>query len=161
MAVKVNRYYWDSCVVLSYLEGTADRVSQIESFLRLDKDQAQLVTSVLTITEVAFQASERHGRQLNEEIERNIDSFWKPESRLTVVELFADVAQRARSLIRDSLTRGWSLKPADAIHLATADHLAVTEFHTYDEGLAKFRVLTRSRFRIGPPEPENLLLAFD
>ena len=33
----------------------------------------------------------------------------------------------------------WSLKPMDAIHLATAQHLSVDAFHTYDGKLEKYQ----------------------
>jgi hypothetical protein len=34
-------------------------------------------------------------------------------------------------LIWRAREQGWSLKPADSIHLATAEQMAVDEFHTY------------------------------
>jgi len=49
--------------------------------------------------------------------------------------------------MRDSVTRGWSLKPMDAIHLATAKWakdqmgLSVDEFQTYDLPLGRYDAL--------------------
>ena len=45
--------------------------------------------------------------------------------------------------MRDAITKGWSLKPLDAIHLATAQWLSsvgvtVDEVHTYDNSLVKY-----------------------
>ena len=49
--------------------------------------------------------------------------------------------------MRDVLTRAWSLKPFDAIHLATAKWLAelageTIEFHTYSKDLPSYEVIT-------------------
>lgn len=44
--------------------------------------------------------------------------------------------------MREALSKGWSLKPYDAIHLATAARLRVARFHTYEEGkLDKYGLL--------------------
>ena len=40
------------------------------------------------------------------------------------VEFHQGIAQIAKALIREALIQGWSLRPADAIHLATAKWLA-------------------------------------
>ncbi len=60
-----------------------------------------------------------------------------------MVEFHSDIAKEARTLIREALTRKWSLKPLDAIHLATARWLSkaglsIDEFHTYDKGIFKY-----------------------
>lgn len=44
------------------------------------------------------------------------------------------IGRIARKLIRQARERGWSLKSADAIHLATAQQMAVTGFHTFEKG---------------------------
>jgi predicted nucleic acid-binding protein len=65
--------------------------------------------------------------------------------------------------MRDAIKRGWALKPADAIHLATAKRIEVSYFHTYDiDKLAKFAELTKlaieapktNRFAF-PPKKDN------
>ena len=53
--------------------------------------------------------------------------------------------------MRAAIEKGWSLKPADALHLATAHQLKAKEFHTYDEGLKKFVELTDNQFTIAAP----------
>jgi outer membrane biosynthesis protein TonB len=53
--------------------------------------------------------------------------------------------------MRAAVEKSWQLKPADAIHLATADQLKVEEFNTYDDGLGKFAELTDTKFKVCPP----------
>ncbi|MCH8195349.1 MAG: type II toxin-antitoxin system VapC family toxin, partial [Chloroflexi bacterium] len=49
----------------------------------------------------------------------------------------------------EGMTRGWKLKPADSVHLATAKSLGVREFHTYDKQLSKYGSVIG--FEIGMP----------
>ena len=65
--------------------------------------------------------------------------------------LLWDLLSPTRKLMRDALSEGWSLKPGDALHLATADHLKVGAFHTYDEGLDKYEKITETHFKICRP----------
>lgn len=58
--------------------------------------------------------------------------------------------------MRQAITKGWSLKPADAIHLATAKRMELDEIHTYDPSLNKFSELTGIKIR----EPHTERLAF-
>lgn len=65
------------------------------------------------------------------------------------------IALKAQQLMRAAIVNKWSLKPADAIHLATAAQLKVQEFHTYDDRLEKFSSLDGIKFTIGPPISKN------
>ena len=53
------------------------------------------------------------------------------------------------------------MKAGDAIHLATADHLKVSEMHTYDEGLYKYKELTDTHFPICRPVATQPIIDFD
>lgn len=134
-----ERIYWDSCVPLSYVNGTADRVPVIEELLRhARRGEVELLTSVLSITEVAFAAAEQVG-DLSEETEADIDSLWTPDSPINLVEFHDLIARDARGLIRQGVQQKWGkLKPPDAIHLATANRVGVDRFHTYDERVLKW-----------------------
>ena len=135
-----ERIYWDSCVPLSYVNGVPDRLPTIDELLRhARREELELVTSVLSITEVAFAASEQAGGALDPEVEENIDSLWSPDSPIALVEFHDLIAREARGLIRQGIGQDWGkLKPADAIHLATARRLEVDRFHTYDDRLLKW-----------------------
>jgi len=47
---------------------------------------------------------------------------------MEIVEFSELIALRAQRFMQDALSKLWSLKPADAIHTATADQLKVPNF---------------------------------
>jgi predicted nucleic acid-binding protein len=145
------KIYWDACVPLSYINGMPDRVQHIEPMMEKSGTDFQIITSVLSITEVAFAKMEQDKKVLEPEIERRIKLLWEAGSPIKIVEFYELIAFRAQRLIRAALEKSWQLKPADAIHLATADQLAVKEFNTYDDGLEKFAELTDTKFKVCPP----------
>ena len=59
--------------------------------------------------------------------------MWADRRAIKLVEFHQLLQTEARNLIRFAITKDWSLKPADAIHLATAKRLNVTEIHTYEK----------------------------
>lgn len=148
---ELPRIYWDACVPLSYINEYADRVPHIEALMRQSGKDFQLVTSVLSITEVAFAKAEQDKQLLDVATEERIASLWSVGSPIMLVEFYELIGRDAQQLMRAALPRGWSLKPFDAIHLATADRLHVKEFHTYDDRLEKFSELTKTKFKIVPP----------
>jgi predicted nucleic acid-binding protein len=143
--------YWDACVPLSYINGITDRLPDIEGLLRKSGADFQLITSVYSIIEVAFAAIEQEAKTADPEIEEQISKLWALGSPIQTVEFYGLIAEKARKLMRDALSEGWSLKPGDALHLATADHLKVGAFHTYDEGLDKYEKITGTHFKICRP----------
>ncbi len=72
-------------------------------------------------------------------------------SPIQLVEFYDPIPGKAAELIRRAIVKGWQLKPGDAIHLATADHLKVSEFQTYDDKLDKFKELTDTHYPICRP----------
>ena len=69
-------------------------------------------------------------------MEPRISEFWGPPIKL--VEFHAAIGAGAARLVRTAKSQGLALKPLDAVHLSSATQMAVTAFHTYDGGLAKF-----------------------
>lgn len=141
--------YWDSNVFLSYLNELPDRTPVLDALLdeaSKSTDTAKIYTSTLTQVEVAFAASEQAQQVLDANVEQRINDLWADTSAVVSVEYHSGIGQIAKSLIREALTRGWSLKPLDAVHLATAQWLSssglvVQAFHTYDRGLFKYESL--------------------
>jgi predicted nucleic acid-binding protein len=138
---KVKRLYWDADVFLSAINAeTKERIPIIQAILDdCDHGDVEIHTSVLSIAEVAFAGSEKRERQLSKEIEAKIEKLWVPPSPIKLHEISQHVANDAKDLMRQAILKGWSLKPPDAIHLATAKRGQVHEFQTYDFGrLSKF-----------------------
>jgi predicted nucleic acid-binding protein len=143
--------YWDSNVLISYLDGDQDRLPIIdELFRRARSREIELITSVISQVEVAFVASEREGRVLDSEVEQSINELWTPASPINVVEFHELIATRARELIRVGLVEDRSIRPIDAIHLASAEAVETSELQTYDEGLHRWTATTG--FPVGEPQ---------
>jgi len=139
MPDRLLRIYWDSNVFLSYINGIPERIQDIDALLlEAEKENIELLTSALTIVEVAFGKAEQDQRALDEETEQKIGKLWAPPSPVKLVEFHRLIAEDARNLMRQALLNGWSLKPYDAVHLSSAKRMGVNEFHTYDEKLDKY-----------------------
>ena len=136
-----DRIYWDACVWLSYINGYADRQPILDALLADSNSptgQRHIVTSTISQTEVAFALVELNNKALDPNIESLIDQLWSDKEAITLIEYHSVIAYDARDLIRMGLEHGWSLKPLDAIHLATANWFECTEFHTYDSRLERY-----------------------
>ncbi len=136
--------YWDANAFLAYVNGEADRMPTLDAILdSAAKGEIQLRTSEISRAEVAFGSNEQIQRALDAATEQTIDGLWNDTTTVLMVEYHADIGNRARALMRHAITQGWSLKPLDAIHLATAQWLVdngvpVAEFHTYDRRLERY-----------------------
>ncbi|MEX2284171.1 MAG: PIN domain-containing protein [Gemmatimonadota bacterium] len=144
----IERYYWDSCVFLSYIQNLAHRAGEIEAHLQKAADgKLEIVTSTVSIVEVAFDQQEKAGKVLSVEAEERIRNLWLPPSPVKLAEFHALIAENARQLLREAMASALGLKPMDAIHLATAILLGIDVFHTYDSGLKKFESMTGLKIR--------------
>lgn len=133
--------YWDSGVLLSYINGEPDRLPVIDAIFAAsanDNSTCKLYTLVLSQVEVAFAKTEQDENILNSDIEEKIDQLWSDTDTLSIIEFHEGIGRLARDLIRYSITQQWSLKAMDALHLATARFLNVDEIHTYDKKWYKF-----------------------
>jgi predicted nucleic acid-binding protein len=126
--------YWDACVFLSYINGVADRLPDIDGLLeQAAKRSIRLITSAVTVVEVAMAETERTSDVLDPQAEVKIAGLWQPPSPIDLVDFHPLIAAGAVRIIRDGIPKGWRLKPLDAIHLATAQRMAVDEIHTYSK----------------------------
>lgn len=135
-----RRVYWDANVILSYLNEVPDRVPTIEELFRQARaEKIELLTSSVSRVEVAFIQSERADDELDADAEEAINALWLPGSPIKTVEFYDLIADGAKRLIRRGISQGWgSLKPLDAIHLATAERMEVSEMHSYDNRVQKW-----------------------
>ena len=130
--------YWDACCITSYINGYPDRLPDLDGILeevRHSEGRVVLLTSTLSIVEVAFSIKEQQGRQLLPDEERRIDEMLADTATIRLAEPHELIMKAARGLIREAMTAKLSLRAADAIHLATAKHHQAIEFNTYDKKL--------------------------
>jgi len=83
------RIYWDANVLISYITGTPTRIGVLNALLRsasVDND-IEIVTSTLSITEVAFSEDERRVHRLRPNVEAQIDQLWDDRSAIKLVEM--------------------------------------------------------------------------
>lgn len=133
MPASPARVYLDSNVLLAYVAGAQGRADAVRAVLEASRGkEIEVLTSVLSITEVAYAAQERDAG-LTEEAEDSIDKLWEPASPITLVAVSERLTFRARGLIRQARQKGIrSLRSADALHLASATQANCSEVFTYE-----------------------------
>jgi predicted nucleic acid-binding protein len=129
--------YWDSCVIIAYLNADTNYDLKVLDSILEDVSESRgkikIATSIFSKVEVVFDATEKSNNRLDADAEKKIDDFWRDDSVIEVIEFHDGIARAARTLIRDSIPQGWKvLEKGDAIHLATAKWAEVFEFHTYN-----------------------------
>jgi predicted nucleic acid-binding protein len=125
--------YWDANVFISYLNDDKDRMPVLEAILEAVESSkiARIVTSVISKVEVTWVAQEKLKRNLSVDEEKRIDEMWENDEIFEMIEFNNEIALSARKLMREGLSRGWRLRTNDAIHLASAQWVAI-ELQTYD-----------------------------
>lgn len=127
------RIYFDANVFLAYIgneEGRADTVQTLLDEAR--RGEIEILTSVLSIAEVAYGAHERDNG-LTEAGEESIDQLWTPASPVTLADVSQATTRHARRFIRRAVGQGATgLRAADAIHLATAEMFGCGVVFTYE-----------------------------
>jgi predicted nucleic acid-binding protein len=144
MPGKPRFIYWDSSVFLSYLNADPGRIDILDSILndtQKSNSELRIITSVITKVEVASSTTEHITRILSPSVEQKIDALWNDTAVIVLIEFYDGIALQSRNLIRQSLEHGWALKPADAIHLASAQSLSVEELHTYDNKMPRYSTM--------------------
>ncbi len=137
MANKPIRIYWDSCVYIDCIQRTPGRHDVLDEIVAEAKNnKIVLVASALVLAEV----SKLEG--LNVEVAeqtRQIRAFFEND--------FISMRNVTRRVAEDAADFGrqYSIKPADAVHVATALHYKCVSFQTYD----------------GKPKRRGRLLALD
>lgn len=131
--------YWDSCVFLDYVNGVAEKSPTLDALLDRagPRGHIEIVTSTLSIAEVAIGRLDQSGHSVDPVVEARIDTLWS-DPIIKQVELYKGIALEARDLVRSAYIAGAGLIPADAIHLATARRVGASDFHTYDTRLFKY-----------------------
>lgn len=106
MPAEIRRVYFDANVFLAYVGNELGRADTVQTLMdEARRGQIEMLTSTLSIAEVAFGAHERdHG--LTEAGEEAIDQLWTPASPITLVDVSQAVTRNARTLIRRARADG-------------------------------------------------------
>lgn len=119
--------YWDASVFLSWLKNETRKAGIMESMEQhvklIDEGKIVLVTSVVSFTEV-LEAGQDHV----------IKGFYSLFDRPNVVAIAVDTVV---AKLAGEIRKQHKIKTPDAIHLASAIHYGVAEFHTLDDKLIK------------------------
>lgn len=126
---------WDSCVILSWLLGDRSdhEMNGIEEYItRIEDGKLVLVVSILVDAEVLDSS-------LSDETRRRLEGFQRRSNvhRATPDPRIMELSGELRDYYRREKHAGNidnMLGTPDSIHLATAIHYDVDEFHTFDDG---------------------------
>lgn len=130
---KAQRIYWDACAWIAYIaeeknielkDGTIEnRYSMCLNVLEAArKGKVEIVTSAFTLAEVC-----KSPEIVSDPID-NLASFFE-RSYILIVPVDLAIGRRAQSMKTSGIV---TLKPADTIHLASAQRAKVSELHSFD-----------------------------
>ncbi len=123
----VEKIYWDSDCFLGYFQNEEGKVEKCDGVLqKADRGDVIIVTSALTIAEVLWK---RGAPRLTKDKAEIVRRFFR-RSYIRVYNVSRKIAESAQDLVWDH-----SIKPKDAIHVATAINLMVDALETFDEDL--------------------------
>ncbi len=121
--------YWDSDAFLGWLKEEKGKAELCRGTIdRAESGGVVIFTSTLTIAEVLWMKGEP---KTSPEKAAIVRKFFR-RSYIKVRNVTRRVAESAQDLVWDH-----SIKPKDAIHVATAMDIGVPTLETFDEGLLK------------------------
>ena len=123
----MEKIYWDSDCFLGHFQDEKGKVEKCDGVLqRADRGDVIIVTSALTIAEVLWM---RGAPRITKDKAEIVQKFFR-RSYIRVYNVTRKIAESAQVLVWDH-----SIKPKDAIHVATAIYLTVDVLETFDESL--------------------------
>ena len=144
------RIYWDSCLFIDLVQRSGDHIVVLDQLVEAAKqEELVLVTSALTLAEVLGKRNKpsKPGGPTKpispEEEQRIIDFFENPYISIRPCD-------RHTGQVAGTIARQFSLRPRDAIHVATALNANVPVMHTTD-GPKSSTGLLKKNGKIGTP----------
>lgn len=136
MPSKIPHSYWDACLFIHYAAADPKWIEKLDAMVGEARASGRaIVTSTLSRVEAAFIPREKEQRVLSAEVDVAMAAMFDDFSLIQLVEFDRDIANQARHLVRTAMGNGHSLKPADAIHVASARALEVEVLYTTDRPL--------------------------
>jgi len=121
--------YWDSNAFLGWLAEEEDKVDECQAVIRAaEAGKTILITSALTLAEVLLL---RGGPPIPTDRAEAVQGFFEHEY-IVVNDLDRRIAEDAQRLVWN-----YSIKPKDAVHVATAIDAKVDRMETFDGDLIK------------------------
>lgn len=131
---KPTRVYWDACAWIAYIAretaiplkngATENRFAMCETVLRGARDgKFEIVTSAFTLAEVC-----KSPDVLSSPVD-NLPAFFE-RSYILIVPVDLSIGRRAQTMQASGLI---SLKPPDAVHLASALRAEVDQINSFDK----------------------------
>jgi predicted nucleic acid-binding protein len=156
--MSLHTHYWDSSVFVAFFNDESGRADTIETLLNDAKDgKLTIITSAFACVEVLKLKDQKH---LSKEHEEMISDFFEYPF-IKLVDATRGVCVAARHLI----WKHQSLKPKDAVHLASALAYVEREYldvlFSYDADFLSLDGVITQRFHIKEPYIEQLPLFSD
>ena len=128
---KPTRIYWDACTWIAAIKPepkNKERLAMCVSVLnRAKKKDLEIVVSAFTLAEVCKDLEARSKQ-------KNKLPLFLDHPYILILPVDKYIGVKAQVL---QTTGKVTLKPADAVHIATAQYSNVEEFHTFDGDLLK------------------------
>jgi predicted nucleic acid-binding protein len=116
--------YWDADAFLGLINAEADKIAECDEVWReAQQGIYQITTSTLTVAEVIFM---KGTPKLDPAKRPRVAAFFKA-SWITLRPVTRGIAELARDIVWDN-----SIKPKDAVHVATAAMDKISEMHSFD-----------------------------
>jgi predicted nucleic acid-binding protein len=131
---KLQRIYWDACTWIAFIAeekaiptksgNPENRYAMCLNILEAArKNRYEIVTSAFTLAEVC-----KSPEVVSSPVD-NLAGFFE-RTYILVVPVDLSIGRRAQAMQASGLV---NLKPADTVHLASAQRAKVTELHTFDD----------------------------
>lgn len=138
MASEPRLSYWDANLFIHYAAKSPQWIETLDALVSEARSgDLKIATSAFSVVEAAFTPKEKQDAVLTPEVERAFAAMFDDFAMVRVVEFDRQIAQAAHDLMRSVLTHGRSLKPGDAIHVATAQVVNANVLYSTDESLTR------------------------
>ena len=128
--------YWDANLFIHYAARSPEWIQILDALVSEARSgKIQIATSTLSTVEAAFTPAEKESATLSLEVETAFRVMFEDFTLLRIVDFDRHIADVGRDLMRAVVPSGRSLKPGEAIHVATARVLKADAFFSTDERL--------------------------